>query len=192
MPHMIIVAGPNGAGKTTAAPALLKEALQVDDFVNADIIAQGLCAFQPEKEAIRAGRIMLERIHGLVAKGINFAFETTLASRSFASWIPEAKKNGYHVQIVFLWLESVELAISRVQERIRVGGHAVPEETIRRRYHAGIKNFFNLYRPLLDCWKFYNNSKMNNLSVIASGVGGDIDVENNMIWQELWENYCGE
>lgn len=189
MPHMIIIAGPNGAGKTTSAPAVLRDALQVDDFVNADVIAQGLCGFHPEKEAIRAGRIMLERIHRLADDKANFAFETTLASRTFASWIPSMKKKGYHVHLVFLWLERVELAISRVKERVRLGGHSVPEETIRRRYQSGIKNFFNLYQPLLDYWKFYDNSQMNHLSVIASGISHDVVVENQAIWQQLLETY---
>ncbi|MEE9451703.1 MAG: hypothetical protein V3V61_02990 [Gammaproteobacteria bacterium] len=91
MPHMIIIAGPNGAGKTTAAPVLLKEALEIDDFVNADIIAQGLCGFQPEKEAIRAGRIMLKRIYSLAEKGANFSFETTLSGRTFFNWFSKER-----------------------------------------------------------------------------------------------------
>lgn len=190
MPNMIIIAGPNGAGKTTSAPALLQDALHVDDFVNADVIAQGLCAFQPEKEAMGAGRIMLKRIHSLAEKNVNFAFETTLSTRSFAHWMPGLKKKGYQFALVFLWLKDVELAVSRVRERVRLGGHSVPEETIRRRYSAGIKNFFNLYQPLLDHWKFYDNSNLNHLSLIASGMKDDLTVENKIIWQELQETYC--
>jgi predicted ABC-type ATPase len=190
MPNMIIIAGPNGAGKTTSAPALLQDALQVDDFINADVIAQGLCGFQPEKEAIRAGRIMLNRIDSLAKEGINFAFETTLASRTFANWMPILKKQGYQLFLVFLWLENVELAVSRVKERIKMGGHSVPEETIRRRYNSGIKNFFNLYQPLLDGWKFYDNSNMNNVSLIASGNKDNVIIENKIIWKQLQENYC--
>ena len=190
MPNMIIIAGPNGAGKTTSAPALLQDALQVDDFINADVIAQGLCGFQPEKEAIRAGRIMLNRIDSLAKDGINFAFETTLASRTFANWMPTLKKQGYQLFLVFLWLENVELAVSRVKERIKMGGHSVPEETIRRRYNSGIKNFFNLYQPLLDGWKFYDNSNMNNVSLIASGSKDNVIIENKTIWKQLQENYC--
>ena len=190
MPNMIIIAGPNGAGKTTSAPALLQDALQVDHFINADVIAQGLCGFQPEKEAMRAGRIMLNRINDLAKDGINFAFETTLASRTFANWMPTLKKQGYQLFLVFLWLENVELAISRVKERIKMGGHSVPEETIRRRYNSGIKNFFNLYQPLLDGWKFYDNSNMNNVSLIASGSKDNVIIENKTIWKQLQENYC--
>lgn len=189
MPNMIIIAGPNGAGKTTAAPALLQDVLQVDDFINADVIAQGLCGFQPEKEAIRAGRIMLNRINSLAKEKINFAFETTLASRTFINWIPTFKEQGYQIFLVFLWLKDVELAISRVKERVRIGGHSVPEETIRRRYSAGIKNFFNLYQPLLDHWKFYDNSIISDLSLIASGNKSNIVIENKVIWEQLQENY---
>jgi len=187
---MIIIAGPNGAGKTTTAPALLQDALQVDDFVNADVIAQGLCAFQPEKEAIRAGRIMLKRIHSLAEKGANFAFETTLASRTFGHWMPELKRQGYQLHLLFLWLDHPDLAVSRVKERVRLGGHRVPEDTIRRRYDSGIKNFFHLYRPLLGHWQLYDNSNMNNLSLIASGTENDAIIENKLIWQQLLENYC--
>jgi predicted ABC-type ATPase len=118
---MIIIAGPNGAGKTTMAPALLKDTLHVDDFVNADVIAEGLCAFQPEKQGILAGRIMLKRIHSLAENGANFAFETTLASRSFSTWMPQLKNQGYQFHLIFFWLENVELAISRVKERVKLG-----------------------------------------------------------------------
>jgi len=189
MPQMVIIAGPNGAGKTTSAPALLQDALQVDDFVNADVIAQGLCAFEPEKEAIRAGRIMLERIHSLASSGANFAFETTLANRTFATWMPALRKQGYQLRLVFLWLKDVDLALSRVIERVRLGGHSVPEETIRRRYHSGIKNFFNLYQPLLDHWKFYDNSNMNSLSIIAGRVEDEIVIGHETIWQQIQERY---
>jgi len=187
MPHLIIIAGPNGAGKSTAAPALLKDALHMDNFVNADVIAQGLCAYQPEKAAIQAGRIMLSRIHTLANEGANFAFETTLASRSFATWIPKLKKQGYQFHLVFLWLKTVDLAIYRVQERIKNGGHSVPEETIRRRYQSGLKNFFNLYTELADSWQLFDNSD-SNLFLIASNTkkNGTIikDIE---IWEKLLE-----
>jgi predicted ABC-type ATPase len=150
MPHVLIIAGANGAGKTTTAPALLQEALQITNFVNADNIAYGLSAFEPEKAAIQAGRIMLERIRFLASNKENFAFETTLASRTFAPWIKKLKNDGYLFHLVYLLLDSPDLAISRVKERVKLGGHSVPEDVIRRRYHAGIRNFFNLYKPIAD------------------------------------------
>lgn len=191
MPHMIIIAGPNGAGKSTTAPALLKETLKVDDFVNADVIAKGLCAFQPEKQAIPAGRIMLKRIHNLAECGANFAFETTLASRTFATWMTSLKKQGYQFHLVFLWLKNVDLAISRVKERVELGGHSIPEKTIRRRYDAGIKNFFHLYQPLLDHWQFYDNSDLDDLSLIASSVKDKLNIGDEIIWKQLSEKYYG-
>ena len=188
MPHLIIIAGSNGAGKSTAAPALLKDALHVDNFVNADVIAQGLCAYQPEKAAIQAGRIMLDRIHTLAEEKVNFAFETTLASRTFATWIPKLQKQGYQFHLIFLWLKNVELAIFRVNERVKSGGHSVPESTIRRRYAAGLKNFFNLYSPLAESWQFYDNSNAENLSLIASQIKqNDPIIKDKEIWKQLLE-----
>ena len=188
MPHLIIIAGSNGAGKSTAAPALLKDALHVDNFVNADVIAQGLCAYQPEKAAIQAGRIMLDRIHTLAEEQVNFAFETTLASRTFAMWIPKLQKKGYQFHLIFLWLKNVDLAIVRVSERVKSGGHSVPESTIRRRYTAGLKNFFNLYSPLAESWQFYDNSNAEHLSLIASKINqNDPIIKDKEIWKQLLE-----
>lgn len=190
MPHLIIIAGPNGAGKSTTAPALLKKALKMDDFVNADIIAQGLCGFQPEKAAIQAGRIMLERINTLAKEKVNFAFETTLASRSFAAWIPKLKKQGYKFHLTFLWLKSASLAVSRVNERVKLGGHLVPEKTVRRRYKSGLKNFFKLYKPLTDSWQFYDNSNLNELSLIAmEKEDKKLIIRNPEIWGKIIEEY---
>ncbi len=157
-PHVIVIAGPNGAGKSTTAPMLLKGTLGVTEFVNADVIALGLSAFQPESAAFHAGRVMLERLHYLANERVDFAFETTLASRSFAPWIAKLKQSGYTFHLVFLWLPSAGFAVARVAERVRMGGHDVAEETIRRRYNKGIENFFRLYRPLTDTWRIYDNS----------------------------------
>ncbi len=173
-PHIIIIAGPNGAGKSTTAPSLLQGTLGVKEFVNADVIAQGLSAFQPEMAAFHAGRIMLERLHYLEKERVNFAFETTLASRTFAPWIDDLRKKGYICHLVFLWLPSPEFAVARVQERVRMGGHNVPEEVVRRRYKAGIRNFFQLYQPLTESWRFYDNSDPSGPKVIAAGGGKDV------------------
>jgi predicted ABC-type ATPase len=188
MPHVIIIAGPNGAGKSTVAPALLKDKLHVDNFVNADVLAQGLCAYQPEKAAIQAGRIMLDRIHLLANEKLNFAFETTLASRTFAIWIPKLLEQGYQFHLLFLWLQNAEIAVFRVKERIKTGGHFVREEIIRRRYTSGLKNFFHLYRPLADSWQFYDNSNSNYPSLIASGVKHDsLIIIDKDKWKKLLE-----
>lgn len=190
MPNIIIIAGANGSGKSTVAPILLQHAVHIDNFVNADVIAQGLSAYQPEKVAIQAGRVMLNRIHQLAQENATFAFETTLATLTFAPWIKKLKKNGYQFHLIFLWLKTIELAIFRVQERIKMGGHAVPEAVIRRRYHAGLKNFFNLYKPIADSWRFYDNSNTNEPSPIASEIqGNSLIVEKKIIWQQLLKEY---
>jgi len=168
-PHVIVIAGPNGAGKSTTAPMLLKGTLGVTEFVNADVIAQGLSAFQPESAAFHAGRVMLERLHFLAKERVDFAFETTLASRSFAPWIAKLKQSGYTFHLVFLWLPSADFAVARVAERVRMGGHDVPEETIRRRYNKGVENFFRLYRPMAGTWRMYDNSEPSWPRIIADG-----------------------
>ena len=162
------------------------------EFVNADVIAQGLSAFQPETAAFHAGRIMLERLHYLAKERVNFAFETTLASRTFAYWIEELRQTGYVCHLVFLWLPSPELALARVQERVQMGGHNVPEEIVRRRYYAGIRNFFQLYQPLTESWYFYDNSVAGSPNLIASNNKEDgIYIENPTIWKQIEEEYNG-
>ena len=157
-PSVVILAGPNGAGKSTVAPALLRGALAVNEFVNADVIASGLSAFDPDSAAIAAGRVMLARIRELASQRVNFAFETTLASRSFAPWLRQLVTSGYSAHLVFLWLPSADFAVDRVAERVRTGGHNVPPETVRRRYVAGLRNFFQLYQPLVSGWVLYDSS----------------------------------
>jgi predicted ABC-type ATPase len=155
-PSVVVLAGPNGAGKSTVAPALLQGALVVREFVNADVIAGGLSAFDPESAAIAAGRVMLTR--QLATQRVSFAFETTLASRSFAPWLRGLRASGYEIHLLFLWLPSADFALDRVAERVRAGGHDVPAETVRRRYRLGLRNFFQLYEPLLSGWVMYDSS----------------------------------
>ena len=168
-PKIVIVAGPNGAGKSTSAPTLLKGPFAVDEFINADVIAKGISAFSPEKAAIPAGRVMLKRMRDLVNLRTSFAFETTLASRSFAQWLSKASQRGYLIGLLFLYLPTVELAVARVKERVMLGGHNVPEPDIRRRYEAGLSNFFQIYRPLCNYWSFYDNSIEYSPQLLASG-----------------------
>ena len=156
--HVVVLAGPNGAGKSTTAPALLQGQLGVAEFVNADTLARGLSAFSPEGAAIEAGRIMLRRLQQLAAQQRDFAFETTLASRTFAPRITEWMQTGSAIHLLFLWLPTPAFALARVQERVRVGGHDVPAATVRRRYRRGLVNFFALYQPLVTTWRFYDNS----------------------------------
>jgi len=153
------------------------------------MIAAGLSAFSPEKAAIQAGRTMLERMRFLAGEQENFAFETTLASRSFAPWIADLKKTGYLFHLAFLLLNSADLAVSRVLERVKMGGHSVPEETIRRRYVVGLKNFFGLYMPIADSWQMYDNSTMGRLDSIASKLNNQLVVDKQVLWDTLLERY---
>lgn len=146
MPDLFIISGCNGAGKTTASYTVLPELLEVREFVNADEIARGLSPFQPEKVSIEAGKIMLRRIDDLIGQKQDFAFETTLSTRSFVGLIRRAKSVGYTINLIYYWLDSVALAKERVRIRVAEGGHNIPEETITRRYYAGIRNFIHLYK----------------------------------------------
>lgn len=156
---IVIIAGPNGAGKTTFAREFLPNEANCPVFVNADLIAAGLSPFQPEAAAVRAGRIMLEQIHEHVRKRESFAFETTLSGRTYARMIPTWQEAGYEVKLIFLSLPNVDLAIARVAARVAQGGHGVPEDVIRRRFVAGQRNFDRIYKPLVDYWVLYDNSR---------------------------------
>ncbi len=168
-PRIVVLAGPNGAGKSTAAAKLLLGPLGVDEFVNADAIAAGLSGFAPERVSLTAGRIMLARMDELAARSASFAFETTLASRSYAPRLTKLKATGYELHLLFLWLPSAEMAVGRVAERVRAGGHHVPEATVRRRYSGGLFNLHTLYLPLVDSWTMIDNSTLYGpLQIIAS------------------------
>src|SRR5215210_2092247 len=169
MPSLTILAGPNGAGKSTAAPAVVHEVLAAGAFVNADVIARGLSAFDSEGVAFQAGRIMLQRLDELFQQRADFAFETTLASRTFAPFIRTARAAGYGVQLVYVWVNSADLCIERVRERVRAGGHFVEDEIVRRRYERSLKNFFGLYQPLADNWQVYDNSVGEGGVLVAEG-----------------------
>ncbi len=189
-PNIVILAGPNGAGKSTSAPSILRDALGVDEFVNADVIARGLSGFEPERAALAAGRIMLARLRELARQRRTFAFETTLSSRSFAPWIPEQIRTGYQFHLVLLWLPSPDFAVARVAARVREGGHDVPEETILRRYEAGLRNFFRLYQPMATTWGFWDNSTESGLTPIASGEGqATLKVTDRAIWEQVEARY---
>ncbi len=157
-PKIVIIAGPNGAGKTTFARAFLPQEAQCPRFINADLIAAGLSPFAPEAAAIKAGRLMLQEIESCVAQRESFAFETTLAGLVYLRRIEEWRQCGYHVSLFFLSLPSADMAVARVAERVRQGGHDIPEPVIRRRFLAGRENFERHYRAAVDAWALYDNS----------------------------------
>ena len=174
MPKLYIIAGCNGAGKTTASYTVLPEMLGCKEFVNADEIAKGLSPFNPESVAIEAGRLMLQRMDDLLSEGSDFAFETTLSTRSYVKFIERAQAKGYFVTLLYFWLPTPEQAIERVATRVREGGHNIPSDVIRRRYANGIKNLTALYIPLCNYWAIYDNSSADEqIRIIALG-GKDI------------------
>ncbi len=187
-PQVIVIAGPNGAGKTTLAPFLLRDMLDLEHYVNADPIASGLSSFNPSSVAFKAGRIMMTRLHDLAAQKVSFAFETTLATRSYAKWIKSLRLQGYIFQLIFLFLQDPELAVRRVHQRVESGGHDIPNVVVTRRYHRGLKNFRRIYQPLADVWSVYDNSgPLEPISVASGGRARTIEVWEENGWKRFSE-----
>ena len=187
--NLYVIAGCNGAGKTTASFTVLPEMLKCREFVNADEIAAGISPFNPEGVAIQAGRLMIDRIIQLLKDGETFAFETTLATRSYVKLIQQAKKRGYFVTLLFFSLSTSEQAQRRVAQRVSMGGHNIPSDVIVRRYEAGLQNLFQLYMPICDYWTLYDNSNCPAVR-IASGFGTErIEVFDKERYQTLYKKY---
>ena len=182
-----IISGCNGAGKTTASLTILPEILDCKEFVNADNIAFGLSPFQPEKVAFEAGRIMLERIDTLLKGNENFAFETTLSTKSYKHRLLEAKENGYTIKLLFFWLPSIEMAINRVAIRVLEGGHNIPTDVIARRYSRGIINLFKIYIPLCYSWMLLDNEEQPE--IIAKG---SVNQETEIFDKAKWNSIVNE
>lgn len=174
--NLYIISGCNGAGKTTASYTVLPEILDCREFVNADEIARGLSPFNPESVAIEAGKLMLQRIEDLLAKDETFSIETTLATKSYINLVRRAQAKGYSVRLLFFWLNSPELALQRVAERVSKGGHNIPEPIVRRRYVAGIKNLFQLFMNEVDYWTIYDNSEYPAVQVASGGKDDEVNI----------------
>ena len=185
LPNLYIIAGCNGAGKTTASFTILPEMLNCKEFVNADSIAAGLSPFNPESVAVEAGRLMLSRIHELMIAGVDFAFETTLATRSYVSLVKKAQQVGYKVTLLFIWLDSPQVAIQRVADRVAEGGHNISEDVIVRRYRRGIFNLMNLYKPICDGWIIVNNKSVVPELIAKGTFSGENIIENHYIWDTI-------
>lgn len=177
-----IIAGPNGAGKTTFAKKFLPDYAKCPNFVNADLIASGLSPFSPKSAAIKAGKLLLEAIHDLEAKGVDFAFETTLAGKSHIRFLKHLKENGYAINIFFLWIPNTGLALSRIKDRVAEGGHDIAAVDVKRRFGRSIHNFFTYYKPLADAWHMFDNSGIKP-RLIARGEDDTAEV----IEKELFE-----
>jgi len=190
VPNLYIISGCNGAGKTTASYTILPEMLHCKEFVNSDEIAKGLSPFNADTMAVavEASRIMYMRIRELIERAETFALETTLASRSIAKLIKDAQSKGYYVTLLYFWLNTPDLAVERVKNRVAEGGHNVNEPTIRRRYRTGIINLFDLYIPICDYWMITDNS-MSPMRVIAKGFRNrERYISNAIIYNKL-RNY---
>ncbi len=187
-PRLVIIAGPNGAGKSSVAPSLLEEIFHIETFVNADTIAQGLSGLNPKSAALAAGRITLQRLKVLADKQASFAFETTLASRSFAPFL--RRLSSYDTTLLFLFLRTPELAIKRVASRVQAGGHSVPDSTIRRRYVAGLNNLFKLYLSIVNNWAIWDASFLGEPQLVAARAENDrLEIGDAALWRLLEETY---
>ena len=187
--QLYIIAGCNGAGKTTASFTILPEVLDCKEFINADEIAKGLSPFQPESVAMQAGRIMLARMDELLQKGETFAFETTLATKSYKQKIEWAQANGYEVTLLFFWLCNVAMAKERVAQRVAEGGHNIPLETIERRYYNGITNLFAIYIDMVDICYIFDNSEGRKELIAQKERHKDIVIYNNDKFNLMKNNY---
>ena len=187
--QLYIIAGCNGAGKTTASFTILPEVLGCKEFINADEIAKGLSPFQPESVAMQAGRIMLARMDELLQKGETFAFETTLATKSYKQKIEWAQVNGYEVTLLFFWLDSPNMAKKRVAQRVAEGGHSIPTETIERRYHNGIANLFAIYMDMVDICYIFDNSEGERTPIAKKYKGEKEIIYNTDLYNQMKNSY---
>ena len=189
-PNVYIIAGPNGAGKTTFAQEFLPHYAHCKNFINADLIAQGVSPFSPDAAAFRAGRLVLFEINRFGKRGIDFGFETTLSGRSLLKSIIHLRNWGYEIHFFYLWVSNVELALDRVRERVLSGGHNVPEVVVRRRFHRSIENFLANYRHFAESWTLFDNSG-ETPAIMASEKDGKISIIRPDQYQLLISQYGG-
>ena len=185
MPKLYIISGCNGSGKTTASYTILPEVLNCHEYVNSDEFAKSLSPFDPSAASVTASRYMLMKIKFMFEHRLDFCIETTLATRTLLKMVEEAQGNGYSVTVIYLWLNSPELAIQRVRARVSTGGHNIPEDTIRRRYHRGLEYFFKEYRHLCDRWILADNSKP-PFKVVAEGTNDSTMIKDTDKFALIW------
>lgn len=184
MSEIFVFAGCNGSGKSTLARRLLSSIQPSPEFVNADIIAARLNPNNVDVVAIAASRLMLDRLKYLAAQKVDFAFETTLAARTFARFLKKCQNNGYRINLIYIWLHNSDLAVSRVALRVAAGGHNIPEDIIRRRYYRGLDNFFQLYSPIADRWIVYDNSNQRQ-KIAEKHFAQSVVIYQPLVWQQI-------
>ena len=188
--NVYVIAGPNGSGKTTFAVEFLPEYARCPNFVNADLIAQGLSPFSPRAAAITAGRLVLEQIHQFANRRVDFAFETTLSGKSYVKLLKSLKQKGYRIHVFFLWIPDADLAISRIRSRVAQGGHDVPVQDVLRRFNRSISNFFKLYQSLADSWMLFDNAGIIPI-LIAERKHGKMKIINESSYSTIVEGIRG-
>lgn len=182
---MLVVAGPNGAGKSTSAPLLVQETAGIDRYLNADAIARGFSPFRPDLSAVAAGRLMIAHMTALREARQSFALETTLAGVKLADHLADLRAIGYRVHLFYLWLPSADIAVRRVEQRVALGGHSIPEETIRRRYFRSLRNLVRIYLPSADLWHVYDNAQATPALIAHGGLSAELHITNAEKWIRL-------
>ncbi len=182
--NVYIIAGPNGSGKTTFAKKFLPNYADCTNFINADLIAQGLSPFSPSIAAMKAGRLVLKEIQELADKGANFAFETTLSGKTYLSFLKALKNKDYQIHLFFLWIPSLNLALERIKDRVASGGHDVPAVDVRRRFRRSIENFLSVYKPLLDSWMLFDNSE-EKPHLVAEKTGDKLSIKDTELYSKI-------
>jgi len=185
LPKLYIISGCNGSGKTTASYTLLPDLLNCREFVNSDEFAKSFSPFDPGAASVTASRYMLMKINYLLERNLDFAVETTLATRTLLHIVKEAQARGYESTLLYFWLNSPELAIQRVRNRVAAGGHNIPDSVVRRRYVMGLQYFFDAYIPVVDRWVLADNSKP-PFTVVAEGSREVMYIRDNEKYQSIW------
>lgn len=182
--NLYVIAGPNGSGKTTFAMKFMPEFVKCPNFVNADLIAKGLAPFDPERAALKAGKLVLQQLEEYSRQGVDFGFETTLSGRAYYKKFKQLKDAGYRLHLFFLWIPSSELAIARIKERVAGGGHNIPDKDVKRRFNRGMKNFLELYNRIFDTWMLFDNSGLKP-ALIAKNINGVLKIIRKELYKKI-------